>query len=120
MRALVSFLALCLTTPAFADSYGFSVTRVGSDIYKVDEEDVFIYASGCYKYVSNESSSLEMLGYTGDISFTDSGGKCEVKTVYGRSDPEIGNYPVTVRRRLVRDTGPRYVYKNQFLSKSCA
>lgn len=76
MRALVSFLPLCLTTPASADSYGFSVTRVGSDVYKVDEEDVFIYTSGCYRYVSNESSSPEMRGYTGDISFTNSGGKC--------------------------------------------
>ena len=99
MRALVSFLALCLTTPAFAESYEVSVTRAGSELYKVDREDVFIYTSGCYKYVSNESSSLEMRGYTGDISFTDSGGKCKVKAVYGRTDPEVGNYPVTVRRR---------------------
>ena len=90
--ALVSFLALCLTAPAFADSYGFNVTRVGSDVYKkVDKEDVFIYTSGCYKYVSNESSSLEMRGYRGEISFTNSGGKCEVKAVYGRIEPEIGN-----------------------------
>lgn len=99
MRSLVWFLALCLTAPAFADSYVVNVTRVGSDVYKVDEEDVLVYTSGCYKYVSSESSSLEMRGYTGEISFTNSGGTCEVKAVYGRITPEIGNYPVTVRRR---------------------
>ena len=84
MRSLVSFLALCFTAPAFADSYELSVTRVGSDVYKVDEEDVFIYTSGCYRYASNESSSLEMRGYTGEISFTNSGGKCEVEGIYSR------------------------------------
>lgn len=98
IRVFVSFLALCFVTSTFADSYRVSVTRVGSDVYKMAGDDVFIHTSGCYKYVSNERSFLDMRGYTGEIDFTDSGGKCEVRAVYGRSELEVGNYPVTVSR----------------------
>ena len=99
MRAFVLFLALCFTTPAFAESYGVNVTRAGTDIYKVVSEDIFIHTTGCYKYVTDERSFLNMRGLTGDIDFVDSGGKCKVRAVYGRRAPEVGNYPVTISRR---------------------
>lgn len=99
MRMFVSLLALGFSTLAFADSYGVNVTRVGSDIYKIVSEDILIHTKGCYKYVTDERSFLEMRGFTGALDFIDSGGKCEVRAVYKRSEPDVGNYPVTVSRR---------------------
>ncbi len=96
MRVFVSFLAVCFTTPAFADSYGVNITRVGADIYEIVSEDIFIHTTGCYKYVTDEGAFLEMRGFTGELDFTDSGGTCEVRAVYGRRVPEVGNYPVTI------------------------
>jgi hypothetical protein len=39
-----------------------------------------------------------MRGYTGEIIFTDSGGKCDVKAVYGSNNQKPGKYSVTINR----------------------
>jgi hypothetical protein len=93
------FLLLTLTpSVVIAGSYDISVTRKGSNLYKVDGENIFIHTRYCYEYVYYENSFLRMNGYSGEIIFTDSGGKCDVKEVYGPSDQVAGKYSVTISR----------------------
>jgi hypothetical protein len=100
MRTLYFLLILALLVPSFsfADNYEVSVTRKGSNLYKVDGKNIFIHTRYCYEYVYYESSFLKMSGYSGEIIFTNSGGKCDVKAVYGSSEQEAGEYAVTVNR----------------------
>ena len=100
MRTLyyVIILALLMPSPSFADNYEVSVTRKGSNLYKIDGKNIFIHTRSCYQYVYYKSSILIMNGYSGEIIFTDSGEKCAVKAVYGPSEQAAGKYTVTVNR----------------------
>lgn len=92
-------LILALTpTISSAENYEISVTRKGSNLYKVDGNNVYVHTRYCYQYVYYEESYLRMSGYSGEIVFLDSGGKCDVKAVYGRVDQAAGNYSVIVNR----------------------
>lgn len=83
---------------ANADNYEVSVTRKGSNLYKVDGKNIFIHTRYCYEYVYSEESFLKMNGFSGEIIFTDSGGKCDVKATYGPSEQGAGKYSVTINR----------------------
>lgn len=83
---------------SFAENYEISVSRKGRNLYKIDGENIFIHTRYCYEHVHYESSFLKMSGYSGEIIFTDSGGKCDVKAVYGPSEQKAGKYGVTVNR----------------------
>lgn len=99
MRTFLLILAaFIMPSIAIADNYEVSVTRKGSNLYKVDGKNIFIHTRYCYEYVYYESSFLKMQGYSGEIIFTDSGGKCDVKAVYGPSEQEAGKYAVTINR----------------------
>lgn len=79
-----------------ADNYDVSVTRKGSNLYKVDGKDILVQTRYCYEYVYYEESFLKMNGYSGEIIFTDSGGKCDVKAVYSTIEQEAGKYSVSI------------------------
>ena len=100
MKALLSILFAILIWPpqALADNYEVSVTRKGSNLYKVDGKNIFIHTRYCYEYVYSENSFLKMRGYSGEIIFTDSGDKCDVKAVYGALEQTPGKYSVTINR----------------------
>ena len=98
LRMFLSFLLATISAGAMADNYEVSVTRTGSNLYKVDGENIFIHTRYCYEYVYYEESFLKMSGRSGEIIFTDSGGKCDVKAVYGPSEQEAGKYAVTINR----------------------
>ncbi len=83
---LLILSVLILPVLAVADNYEVSVTRASSNLYKVDGKNIFIQTSYCYEYVYYENSFLKMNGFTGEIIFTDSGGKCDVKAIYGTSE----------------------------------
>ena len=100
MRILYFLIISAFLVPSFviADNYELSVTRKGSNLYKVDGKNFFIHTRYCYEYVYYESSFLKMNGYSGEIIFIDSGGKCDVKAVYGPIELQAGKYAVTVNR----------------------
>ena len=81
-----------------ADNYEISVTRKGNNLYKIDSENILIHTRYCYEYVYYEESFLKMNGNSGEIIFLDSGGKCDVKAVYGSIEQEAGKYSVTISR----------------------
>ena len=94
----ISLVLALIPMSSSAENYEISVTRNGSNLYNVDGERIYIHTRYCYEYVYYERSYLRMNGYSGEIVFLDSGGKCDVKAVYGQVDQETGNYSVTVNR----------------------
>ncbi|KFN42702.1 hypothetical protein N787_03355 [Arenimonas metalli CF5-1] len=89
-------MLLCGTT--FAADYDVSVTRKGSNLYKVDGKEMYVHTRYCYEYVYSEDSMLRMSGSSGKIIFLDEGESCDVKAVFGASDASPGKYDVTVSR----------------------
>jgi hypothetical protein len=100
MRTSRVLLLLVLIFPsmAAADNYEVSVTRKGSNLYKVDGNNIYIHTRYCYQYVYSEHAFLKMNGYSGEVIFLDSGGKCDVKAVYGPTEHKPGEYAVTINR----------------------
>jgi hypothetical protein len=98
MKATLVVLLMMLAGIAAADDYDVSVTRKGSNLYKVDGKDIYIHTRYCYEYVYGEDSLLRMSAASGKIVFIDEGSSCDVKAVFGESDASPGNYKVTVSR----------------------
>ena len=100
MKILRVLMIVVLLFPnmAGAENYEVSVSRKGSNLYKIDSENIYIHTRYCYEYVYSESAFLKMSGYSGDIIFLDSGGKCDVKAIYGPSEQKPGEYTVTINR----------------------
>ena len=98
LRIFLTFLFTSISVGVMADNYEISVTRKGNNLYKIDSENILIHTRYCYEYVYYEESFLKMNGNSGEIIFLDSGGKCDVKAVYGSIEQEAGKYSVTISR----------------------
>jgi len=98
MRYATLTLLMLISSVVVAGDYDLSVTRRGSNLYKVDGKDVYIHTRYCYEYVYSEDSFLRMSGTTGKIVFIDAGSSCDVKAVYGDSGTSPGKYKVSVSR----------------------
>lgn len=89
----------CLqAVPAKAESYEVSLTRKGSNVYKVDGQDIIIQTRYCYVYAYSEEAIFKSSGYGGEVIFFDSKDKCDVRTVFGVANQKPGKYVVTVSR----------------------
>jgi hypothetical protein len=95
--AIAGVLMLCAGVCAAGD-YDLTVTRKGSNLYKVDGKNAYVHTRYCYEYVYSEDSLLRMSGTSGKIMFIDEGSSCDVKAVFGESDISPGKYDVTVSR----------------------
>jgi len=84
--------------PARAENYEVSLTRKGSNVYKVDGKDIIIQTRYCYVYAYSEEAIFKSSGYGGEVIFFDSNDKCDVKAVFGVSKQKPGKYVVTVSR----------------------
>jgi hypothetical protein len=98
MRPVIAAVLVFWASGCWAKDYDLSVTRKGSNLYKVDGKDIYIHTRYCYEYVFGESSLLRMSGTSGKIVFLDEGSSCDVKAVFGESDILPGKYDVTVSR----------------------
>lgn len=96
---LVIIFTFAMPSLAIADNYEISITRKGTNLYKIDDKNTFIHTRYCYEYVYYESSFLKMSGYSGEIIFTESGGRCGVEAVYAPSEQKAGKYAVTINRK---------------------
>lgn len=96
--ALVLLMLTFLCGSVLAETYELSVTRKGSNTYKVTGKDVIIQTRYCYVYAYSEDAILKTSGYGGDLTFIDSREKCDVKAVFGPSNQKSGKYKVTVSR----------------------
>lgn len=100
-KTLLATLAALMTLqagPALADNYEVSLTRKGSNVYKIDGKDIIIQTRYCYVYAYSEEAIFKASGYGGELIFFDSKDKCDVKAVFGLSKQKPGKYVVTVSR----------------------
>ena len=100
-KTLLATLAALITLqagPVLAESYEVSLTRKGSNVYKIDGKDIIIQTRYCYVYAYSEEAIFKASGYGGELIFFDSKDKCDVKAVFGLSKQKPGKYVVTVSR----------------------
>jgi len=100
-KTLLATLAALMTLqagPVLAENYEVSLTRKGSNVYKIDGKDIIIQTRYCYVYAYSEEAIFKASGYGGEIIFFDSKDKCDVKAVFGLSKQKPGKYVVTVSR----------------------
>ena len=100
-KTLLATLAALMTLqagPVLAENYEVSLTRKGSNVYKIDGKDIIIQTRYCYVYAYSEEAILKTSGYGGEVIFFDSKDKCDVKAVFGLSKQKPGKYVVTVSR----------------------
>ena len=100
-KTLLATLAALMTLqagPVLAESYEVSLTRKGSNVYKIDGKDIIIQMRYCYVYAYSEEAIFKASGYGGELIFFDSKDKCDVKAVFGLSKQKPGKYVVTVSR----------------------
>ena len=74
------------TTPALAeDTYRVEVTRISSDLYKIDGTDYIIKTRYCYEYSYSDDAILiieSTYGYNiGRLIFIDSKDECDVEKI---------------------------------------
>ncbi|WP_140637490.1 hypothetical protein [Methylibium rhizosphaerae] len=97
LRTTISLLALAaLPLAAEAATYEITVTRKASNVYRVDGKSITIQTRYCYVYAYSEEALLKSSGYGGELIFIDSRDKCDVKAIYGKSEPSPGKYAVRV------------------------
>lgn len=89
-------LACLQAAPVRAENYEVSLTRKGSNVYKVDGKDIIIQTRYCYVYAYSEDAIFKSSGYGGEVIFFDSKDKCDVKAVFGVAKQKPGKYVVTV------------------------
>jgi hypothetical protein len=100
-KTLLATLAALMTLqagPVLAENYEVSLTRKGSNVYKIDGKDIIIQTRYCYVYAYSEEAIFKASGYGGELIFFDSKDKCDVKAVFGLSKQKPGKYVVTVSR----------------------
>lgn len=100
-KTLLATLAALMTLqagPVLAENYEVSLTRKGSNVYKIDGKDIIIQTRYCYVYAYSEEAIFKASGYGGELIFFDSKDKCDVKAVFGLSQQKSGKYVVTVSR----------------------
>lgn len=98
LLATLAALMTLQTWPVLAENYEVSLTRKGSNVYKIDAEDIIIQTRYCYVYAYSEEAIFKASGYGGEVIFFDSKDKCDVKAVFGASKQKPGKYAVTVSR----------------------
>jgi hypothetical protein len=95
--SLALLAAMCFATQlTLAATYQVNVTRKGSNVYRVDGKSIIIQTRYCYVYAYSEEAILKSNGYGGDLIFISSRDKCDIKAIYGKSDPKPGKYSVRV------------------------
>ena len=100
-KTILATLAALMTLqagPVLAENYEVSLTRKGSNVYKIDGKDIIIQTRYCYVYAYSEEAIFKASGYGGELIFFDSKDKCDVKAVFGLSKQKAGKYVVTVSR----------------------
>lgn len=98
LSTLSAALLVLAFTQARADEYRVSVTRDGSNVYRVVGQDIRIQTWGCFEFAYSEDALLRMSGRRGTLVFLDRGTKCNVTAVYGKTQVPAGTYSVTVTR----------------------
>lgn len=96
--AMALLVLLMISSPAFAVEYEVNVVQKGGNLYWAETEQMYIQTEYCFESAEAAVVLLRMDGDSGEITFKNSGGKCDVKMIYGQTELETGRYPIRVTR----------------------
>ncbi|MDA3904345.1 MAG: hypothetical protein PF441_12965 [Desulfuromusa sp.] len=85
-----------LVSHAFALEYEINVARRGGNLYWAAAEKIYIQTEYCFEDAETAALLLRMDGDSGEITFNESGVKCDVKMVYGQTQLQAGEYRIKV------------------------
>lgn len=95
----VVFGAILITSSSvFAVEYQVNVMQKGGNLYWAATEKMVIQTEYCFESADPAVLLLRMDGDRGEITFTESGRKCDVKMIYGQTQLEAGKYAIKVSR----------------------
>ena len=95
----VVLLAILMSgSPLFALEHQINVVRKGGNLYWAEVEKMYIQTKYCLEDSSTAAALLQMEGDSGEITFTASGLKCDVKMIYGQIQLDAGKYLIKVSR----------------------
>lgn len=81
-----------------AEEFELNVVRAGANLYEVPAEDLYVQTEYCFEVEEKASVLLRLEDAEKSMTFSDSGARCDVILVYGRTTLEAGNYNLTVTR----------------------
>ena len=85
-------------SPLFALEHQINVVRKGGNLYWAEVEKIYIQTEYCLESSSTATALLQMEGDSGEITFSASGLKCDVKIIYGHTQLDAGEYLIKVSR----------------------
>ncbi len=98
IAALVFLLILLSTSPLFAVEYRVNVVRQGGNLYWAEAEKMYIQTAYCSDGSDAGEAMLRINGDSRDITFPESGYKCDVKMIFGQTELKVGKYSIHVSR----------------------
>ena len=98
ITAMIFLMVLLSVAPLFAIEYQVNVVRQGENLYWAETEKMFIQTEYCFESSAAATAMLRMDGDRGEVTFTDSGHKCAVRMIYGRTQLKAGKYSIKVSR----------------------
>lgn len=99
MGVAVLLFLLSIAQSVTAGEYQEIVTLKQPNVYKIDSKNILINTRYCNEQAHSETVLLTMDGYSGEITFPATGGKCEVAAVYGASSYQVGTYSVNLEKQ---------------------
>ncbi len=94
---ILCFMPMMLSY-AFAEEYEVQVMRQGGNLFLVAEQDIYIQTEYCFEDVDNTTVLLRTGDNGGELIFSESGRKCDIKMIYGKTQLEAGEYSINVSR----------------------
>ena len=101
VQRLLLLAAILLGNLALAQAqpYEISVTRLGNNVYRIDNKALVIQTEACQVRAYAEAASLKSPGSGGDLFFAYSREFCAVRHVYGAAPQSVGRFAVTVSQK---------------------
>jgi hypothetical protein len=99
MKMLMVMLALLSSASfGFAAEYDLQIEQQGAELFKITNQDVYIWTQYCFVDVGTTEVHLNLEDGRGEIKFIDTQTRCDVQGVYGKSPLEGGDYTLVLTR----------------------
>ncbi len=97
MLKLILLVALT-ATPVFAGEYKITIVQQGANLFKMSDQDTYIWTSYCFVDVGTSEALLSIQGSSGKIRFSNNETSCDVQMLYGKSSLAADEYRIVVTR----------------------
>lgn len=93
--AVLSLLLLAPMT-SMAGNVELEVVRAGADLYEIVGKDLFVETEYCFEGLDKSKVVLHLEEEQDYLVFSDTGARCDVLMVFGRSGMDPGNYQINI------------------------